>query len=215
MKPEPSTFSVVVVGSWNQSIFTSPDWIADKVFGEPGKQIEMMFPVGDPSLPIKVKVDSLDIHVQSSRIEAYAGEYSPDGLNQAILFVKNSLDLLEHTPIRALGFNLGFSDEGDTEIRNLYSFEDNGRIDSDTFHLKHTSITRSYGLTDGGSLNLTVGYDPDKTILKFNYHFEATETAVALSLLGDRDGAYWYDRTEEFLRAVFNKSIDDIEEEAS
>lgn len=212
MRPRPGSFSVVIPGSWNPAILSSPEWISREFFDGNEVTVGINFPVNDPSLPIRVSVDELEIRVQDNRLAIHATRPTEKDLGNAIELTKRSLERLRHTPIKGLGINMAFECQNDTKIRSMYSFDDAANISSDEYQLSTSKISRTFKVEEQHSLNLHVEWDNQITLVGFNFHYDSSSADHALSVLNSHQVSHWYKKSEEFLEQVFQEEIEELEE---
>lgn len=129
--------TIVVVGSWNNSILSNPTWMARHAFGlEMGMEIEGKHHVSIDSNGLKREVfefDHLVWSVQGNRLEFFSRD--PDDDEKICATLSRLAECLPHTPVAAIGANFSFanstpSEEDLNKIRNYDEFSDIGKIQS-------------------------------------------------------------------------------------
>lgn len=213
MKPIAESYSIVVAGQWNPNVF-KPDWVKQHLADDGNSSVEVAFPIGDPSLPPRIKLDDVLIFPSQSRLDIKAEKPTKGSLRSTVAAATKCLDLLTHTPISALGINMGFESlaEDAESIIKLFSFDDDARIDRNSYKFQGAEIKRKYRLNDC-VLNLQIAYNSTHIKIDFNYHFDCKNAAEALEHIQKCPVDNLYDRTEKFLKETYDLEIEESEDE--
>lgn len=213
MKPLAESFSTVIAGQWNPNIF-KPDWVKGHLTTGDDQPAEVAFPIGDPSLPPRIRVNNVFIFPSSSRLDIRAEELTKENLQSTGEVAKKCLELLTHTPISALGINLGFTTAADDapSIIKLFSFDDDAEIDSDTFKLQGAEIKRSFKQADC-ILNLNIAYNTTDIKIEFNFHFDIQNAEQAIQQIDQSIELDLYSRAEQLLKDIYGLEIEEIEDD--
>lgn len=213
MKPVAESFSTVIVGQWNPNIF-KPDWVQKHLANDKNDPVEIAFPIGDPSLPPKIHLDDVFIFPSQGKLEIKAQNPTQENLTSTTAAAKKCLKLLEHTPISAVGINIGFtsSADGAESIIGLFSFDDAALIDSDSFKFQGGKIKRKFKLVDC-ILNLSIAYNTTDIKVDFNFHFDSKDTAEAIQKLISSSAETLYNKASKFLKDTYDLDIEGTEDE--
>lgn len=183
MKPKKDSFSIVINGAWNPSIF-NPIWLHKHFSGGSEQQIEIAYPLNDPSLPIRVLFNGIIIYASTRRLEIRPKKENIEGMNIALENAKKIVSLLEHTPIGAIGINFGFSEEENSYlITSKINLLDNAFINADEYKLIKTTVSRNFKTEYNWILNLVVSYDMNSVSIDVNFHKEINESDNILEIL--------------------------------
>jgi len=60
MRPIANSFSIVVLGAWNPSIFT-PEWIVNNLAESEECDVQVAFPIDDPTAPRRMTFDGITL----------------------------------------------------------------------------------------------------------------------------------------------------------
>lgn len=182
MAAEPKTDSanIVLAGFWNPSILL-PDWIAKNVFGtqEPEPVEMQLSPVLNQ--PPRYRLRDMTFVPAYDRLMIFPHSLEQQRLEDCESRAICILDLLPHTPIRAVGINFEFVDEHPTaELLTLFSDIDNLAEGSGlNFETTVTSLTRTLVL-NGAQLKFTRELGGQGAVTyRFNFHYPVTDAAAA------------------------------------
>lgn len=203
-------FNVNIVGSWNPAIFT-PAWVKTNLANDPSKEVTFALPMHMANLlQPRITVEGVNLYPASQSLTIDCVEYNDDRLPECAEKTQKLCQLLEHTPVNAIGINFRFHGRVDEsgELTDLFTFADAGRIDASRYASTGSAIRRSFRLGDSDSLNFSAELFPDILRMEFNYHSDVTSTADAATkavierILEKRAAAL------EFLSTVYNVEID-------
>ncbi len=108
MRPNADTWTVVLVGQWNPSVF-NPEWVA-RHFND-NRPVEAQLAAGPGMLGIagwRVVVGDLLMVPSRDRLTLGTRVTTDDALRRVETTARRVLDLLPHTPLVAVGINFGF-----------------------------------------------------------------------------------------------------------
>lgn len=176
MKLDARTPLIVLVGDFNPSIFTT-FWIAKNLHGYvEGDTLETL-QIGVEVAPDVVQhlefIKDVALVVTPSRVEAYVLDHLDAGLAQLSQVVGKIVEMLPHTPLRALGCNFSFLDE-QPDDRLVAMFDSPEGIEGEGPVRIRTFVTKLD--VDGVTLNLTRKYAGGPVQFLLNYHQNMSET---------------------------------------
>lgn len=211
MKPLMETFGTVIAGQWNPNIFR-PDWVKQHLSSDQNVSVEVAFPIGDPSLPPRIRVEDAFIYPSQSRLDIRAGKVTKLGLQSTADVATKCLKLLKHTPVSAVGINLSFTSaaENAAPITGLFSFNDDANIDSQSFKLQGAEIKRAFKLDDF-ILNLSCVYNTTDIRVDFNFQFDCKDANEAIEHIEKCPAENLYERAQSFLKDTYNLYIEEAE----
>lgn len=201
MVPNLSDWTVVMVGQWNPAIFT-PDWVAHNLLHV--ENVEAQLAVGPLTTNVRYQTETLLVIPQQDRLIIGGRNTEEATLLEMERCSKAVLELLGHTPIRALGINFGFI-ESDPPIEILRTFDlaDAGVLADAGYQVRATDITRSIEI---GStiLKLKISLSDEGTVrFHFNFTSQVANSQQAAELLRGRVLDF-RNRALDILSAVFN-----------
>jgi hypothetical protein len=172
MKIVPESCTIVLLGYWNQYLLT-PEWAAKNVFKQ--KEIKVEFAL-QLEAPPRYTAGDVRLEPRSNRVTFAAIKHDDETLVRMETMALNLVNILEHTPVKAVGLNFGFEDaiEGDPLI-NLLNLQDNILINKIGCEIENTSITRKLKI-DNNIINFKVEAQGARVHFGFNYHFDVKET---------------------------------------
>ncbi len=172
MYPKKDSFSIVILGSWNPSIF-SQEWIL-KHLCQPGTtNFTISFPLDDPTAPRKIDFDDISIFPGRKQLLLQPQTTNIDGMKKCSIVATKILQLLMHTPVTHCGINFSFEEKNQLEkIFGVLGFVDRTAIDAQKYKLEGSSASRKFRLTDGNVLNLMLSDNEGVGQIGFNFHYE-------------------------------------------
>lgn len=212
MKPLAENFCTVIAGQWNPNIFR-PDWVKQNLSSDKDDPVEVAFPIGDPSLPPRIRVEDTFIYPSQSRLDIRTDKPTKAGLQSTANLAIKCLELLTHTPVSAVGINLSFkSAAGEAApITRLFSFDDDANI-AQSFKLQGAEIKRSFKFQDC-TLNLTCAYNTTDIKVDFNFHLDCKNADEAIEQIKKCSAENLYDHALAFLKDTYNLDLDTEEAE--
>lgn len=201
MVPNLSEWTVVMVGQWNPAIF-SPDWVAHNLLHI--ENVEAQLAVGPLVTNVRYQTETLLVIPQQDRLIVGGRNAEEATLLEMERCSKAALELLGHTPIRALGINFGFIEsDPPTEMLRTFDLADAGALSDAGYQVRATDITRSI---DIGStiLKLKMSFSNEGTVrFHFNFTSQVATSQQAAELLQGRVLDY-RNKALDILSAVFN-----------
>ncbi|MFZ1747728.1 MAG: hypothetical protein WAU17_17560 [Nitrospirales bacterium] len=190
-----------MVGQWNPAIF-SPDWVAHNLLHI--ENVEAQLAVGPLVTNVRYQTETLLVIPQQDRLIVGGRNAEEATLLEMERCSKAALELLGHTPIRALGINFGFIEsDPPTEMLRTFDLADAGALSDAGYQVRATDITRSI---DIGStiLKLKMSFSNEGTVrFHFNFTSQVATSQQAAELLQGRVLDY-RNKALDILSAVFN-----------
>jgi hypothetical protein len=140
MVPNITDWTVVMVGQWNPAIF-SPEWVARKILNT--ETIETELAVGPTTTNVRYSTDKLLVIPQQDRLIIASRNTEEVSLLEMESRSRTVLQLLSHTPIRALGINFGFIESNPpVEMVRTFDLSDSGALSDAGSIVKATTLIR-------------------------------------------------------------------------
>jgi hypothetical protein len=183
----PNATSFVLVGIWNPAIL-NPDWLARYIFkAAPDAEIpvEMLVPAS-PGQPIQFSLQGIRFIPSRDRLRlSCLGDANDEELAQIQEVTRSILELLPHTPVRAVGQNFEFLDE-QPNPDHLKVFDCMGDVARTSDFPVETvgNETRTSLQFENRLLNLTRSFREGKLQVKFNFHSQVASATAAAEQLG-------------------------------
>jgi hypothetical protein len=205
-RPIKEEWTIVILGAWNVSIF-NPDWLAANIFSRE-LTIEFGLDPLNPAMPRRFTADDVTIISTSSKLIIAPSNLEEATLLKAEQMACKILELLNHTPVTAIGINFGY------QVKPLLD-EFNGQyptIRSDKF-TEQSLIVQSrlfkWTISDRGQIiNLSCNINDEEARLKFNFHNTVTNTVMAKSNIAGKFIVY-RDKAKGILKQVFEVEVED------
>lgn len=180
MTPALDRCSIVIVGSWNQAIFT-PEWVRATLW--PSSEIVMGIVYGAHGLVLQFTAGLVQILVSTSQVQFQTATLADDVLATRDEAAVKLLRKLPETPILGAGINYGFDvPAGNDALGAVFGLSDDDRIAEAGGRVASTIITRKLLFGDR-QLNLILARTKAGFRLDFNHHHGATVALDAASLL--------------------------------
>lgn len=192
--------TIVIVGIWNVGIF-QPDWVAKNVFD--GRAIQLEVNVGMPPA-IRYHCGRAMLIVSGDRLIGSLQEETNEASDEVQGLLVRILELLPHTPVSALGINLGFEEPApDKELVQNFLAADNKRLTEFGATVRQTTIHREL-MVEGDLLRLRETLE-DNGAVKFhlNFHSDVPDPVAAAKVLQETTRRK-RERGLELLRKVYN-----------
>jgi hypothetical protein len=213
MKPKPEKWSVVVAGAWNIRLFT-PGWVGKNILHgiDPG-QMTIEMPVGPIVVGLRYSSTTLVVLPQDERIVIGVREPSVEQLALAELAAVQVLTLLPHTPVSAIGINVGYAAvEPSEELKTLFTLSDLTALASQRVTAGPITIKRQLDLEGDMRLNLSLSLVDGVAHADLNFHQDVADADVARrELKGKVRTCLEFGR--ELLSAVYGMDPVDSEED--
>lgn len=168
-KKIPDNLLIKAVGNWNPRIFT-PQWISNNLTkGEHPLKIAFLFnpAKGDAGYEIDgimlfPTVNDLQIAIQNK------GKITEENIILITKFIIKILELLPHTPITAIGFNVNYLLDTKQESKIINWLKSQNSIFED-LTLKQITISNKF---DNFTKNIIIAPDNEGVTISFNYHYD-------------------------------------------
>lgn len=175
--------TLVVVGTWNVSIFT-PEWVKENVLI--GKDFQILFPVNIMNSLKFVVPNKYSLAVNGNRLEFQLNDNSDVCSKELLEPVRNILRSLVHTPVNSFGINFVFKTNEQPGL--LSTLPHTSEIkDSLSAEMELTEVTRALKLQDGDLLNFKISQKGEEVIFDFNFSYTVNKIQGMLDILGDDD----------------------------
>lgn len=173
--------TLVVVGTWNMSIFT-PEWVKENVLI--GKDFQILFPVNIMNSLKFVVPNKYSLAVNGNRLEFQLNDNSDVCSKELLEPVRNVLRSLIHTPISSFGINYVFKTNEQPGLLSTlpHTNEIKGALNSE---VESTEVTRSIRLQNGNTLNFKIYQKGQETNFDFNFSYVVNKIQAMLDILGD------------------------------
>jgi hypothetical protein len=202
MIPNENAWSIVINGYWNRMIFT-PKWIGEKIFSV--DSIERLVSMV-PTDPVIYQKEALRIAISERKLVITPLKLKVDCMKQAEDKAVKILELLNHTPVSAIGVNFGFIEESPSApLLELFAYKDNTDIGTQGWDISQSKLTRTLKDSDNKILNLILSYDGKKVYLDGNFHQVANSANEASSAIKEHTSTM-YDHFMNLLKEVYGLS---------
>jgi len=175
--------TLVVVGTWNVSIFT-PEWVKENVLI--GKDFQILFPVNIMNSLKFVVPNKYSLAVNGNRLEFQLNDNSDVCSKELLEPVRNILRSLVHTPVNSFGINFVFKTNEQPGL--LSTLPHTSEIkDSLSAEMELTEVTRALKLQNGDLLNFKISQKGEEVTFDFNFSYTVNKIQGMLDILGDDD----------------------------
>lgn len=175
--------TLVVVGTWNVSIFT-PEWVKENVLI--GKDFQILFPVNIMNSLKFVVPNKYSLAVNGNRLEFQLNDNSNVCSKELLEPVRNILRSLVHTPVNSFGINFVFKTNEQPGL--LSTLPHTSEIkDSLSAEMELTEVTRALKLQNGDLLNFKISQKSEEVTFDFNFSYTVNKIQGMLDILGDDD----------------------------
>lgn len=213
MRAKYNSFSIVLNGAWNPSIF-SQNWLLKYVCAEGTEEISVAFPIDDPTAPRKIDFNGLSLFPGRKQLVLQPVEPTVDGIKNCADIATKILNLLIHTPIMMCGINFAFEEENNLGgIFGALNLSDDNKIDDKRYRLEVTNLSRLFRLTDGNILNLMLSDENSKAQIKFNFHYELGDIEMYRNLLTSTHVEGLFLEAVDFCNNVYGLNLEELTNE--
>lgn len=182
MKAIQDAWNVVLAGNWNLAIF-SPKWLSKNLFGSESITIE--FPLV-PGLPPRFTAEGVTILPSTDRVMVAPKTLTDEALKRMEDMACKLLNLLPHTPINALGVNLGFLEKEPSEaLLQRFVDRDEALLADAGFEILIRTFSRRL-VSQGQQLNLSMIIEPKEVKFDLNFHTDVQNAEQAQKSLEDK-----------------------------
>ena len=190
--------TVVVLGSWNVSIFT-PDWVKKYIFNDIDVKAEILL---DSVFSIHLTADDFQIFVSPNRLAITNQNKDDDSFKEIQDIVMKLADYLPHTPVSAFGINFRVQVDEKTKIfekAKLPFYKELVKKGTVDYEIKYT-------VNRGKSGQMTLNVSEKESICEFdvNFHFNIKKLAdLKQTLLNDSESILDYKaKTEDVVLSL-------------
>lgn len=173
--------TLVVVGTWNVSIFT-PEWVKENVLI--GKDFQILFPVNIMNSLKFVVPNKYSLAVNGNRLEFQLNDNCDVCSKELLEPVRNVLRSLIHTPVSSFGINYVFKTNEQPGLLSTLPHT-NEIKDALNSEVESTEVTRSIKLQDVNILNFKIYQKGQETNFDFNFSYVVNKIQTMLDILGD------------------------------
>lgn len=209
MRAKKDSFSIVIIGSWNPSIFNQ-DWILTNLCTTEPKKIAVAFPIDDPTAPRKIDFEDISLFPGRRQIIIQPQNATIDGIKKCSVVAANILRLLVHTPVSHCGINFSFVESNQLEkIFGVLNFSDGEVINKQKYKLEESNVVRKFHLQDGNFLNLTLSDNQGIGQLAFNFHYEASDIMKYRKIFESNNVEERYTEAISFCKSVYSLDLEE------
>jgi hypothetical protein len=209
MKIKDDSFTIVLVGNWNQYIL-EPGWIGREIFEEGKIQVEFAINTGSP--PRYTSATNIRMIPSDERVVFIALSPSDETLEKMESMVIKLFQKLPYTPLTSFGINFGFvEDIGDFSLPVMFEFPDKDLLIEHGALIKKSSVKRSLIIEDR-ILNLSLDCNGKNVFLNFNFHYPVKGTSEAQEKIKDTVKKNRH-ITEGLLKDIYKLEYDLVKEE--
>ncbi len=156
--------NIVAVGNWNTKIFT-PEWVKNNVFELPSEE-KMFIQVNSDELRFGYEYNDVFIIADDNALEFVIKNDSDEAIELATIFLLKILNLLPHTPLKAIGFNFNadtfhYESKLTEQINSVFSIRG-------SYHLKKVHFVEK---RDKYVINISANEITGGLKVNFNFHY--------------------------------------------
>jgi hypothetical protein len=182
MIPKDNSWTIVIVGHWNQMIF-SPDWVGKKILKV--EAVEMLVPIA-PDAPRIYRNENISISISDRRVIFDMRKFNDECIKIAENTACSVLQELFHTPISAVGVNFGFKEDDPEEVvLKLFEYPDDRSIGSSKWQVEHKKLSRRLK-KDNTTLNLTFLENDGVLDIDANFHADVRSASEAVRVIDNK-----------------------------
>ena len=172
MRPIQDSYSIVVLGAWNPSIFT-PEWVVSNLADGETCDVQMAFPIDDPTAPRRITFEGINFFPGRRQINLSPTTPDLGGMKKCSAILVKILALLVHTPVSSAGVNFSFSEDNPTEQMLSALLPSDSDSILGEYPIKETKIHRVLKRGDDVHvLNFTIAQNDTGCALSFNFHYD-------------------------------------------
>lgn len=173
--------TLVVVGSWNQYIFTE-EWIVNNILAE-GVEYTIQYPL-NPLGSLQFTLNNIRFRVLGGRLTFQIVNNPELACREIIKIARSIFQKLIHTPVTALGINYLYESK-ECAISNFS--HDTELVAATGYDITASELTRSFKISTNETLNLKIELKEEKNIFNFNYDYKINKIEDILDIIGDED----------------------------
>lgn len=202
-KIEDGTDNLVILGAWNIAIFTQ-EWVKENILPK-DSECTIYYPqmVG---FSLLFELPLFSFCIQGDRLTFKLRNYTEEACVAVVQTVRVLLQKLIHTPVRALGVNIVFSNTTRFKVwNNLTDTESLQKVISLVGNkVDSQAIVRSFSISNNEQLNLKIETVDNSDKADFNFNYNIKSIADIFQIIGDDDRLIW-NKIE-----LANKIYDDV-----
>ena len=185
IKPLDEERTLVIAGAWNPAIL-SPNWVAKEILRLPvdnNFQVGMQLSVNDPSQPVGFQFEGI-AYVPALNMLMFRLLPGFD-VGKSIGAAARILELLPHTPVSGVGFNLAYEIENCSEGL-LKTFSAGSAVPNYLDDNQAELVKQGWGATVSTKnrlINMTCKHEGGKVRIGFNVHIEVGSADAASTAL--------------------------------
>lgn len=170
---KPDNREIVILGAWNIAIFT-PEWMQKYIF-QPGQEVEIHAPIG-LGASLRFTTQEYIFAIVGNRLEMSSQTGLSQSYEKMIEDLRKICRLLPHTPVMAIGVNIGLNVGCDKcTTNNVFNQEDTSSINEylGVVGEPQCNIERVFKLNDIETLRLTTCHNVEegKVMVDCNYNY--------------------------------------------
>ena len=185
MRITAESYSLVLAGIWNEALLT-PVWVAKYGLGIQEGSVNLKVSDGGPLGPTTFSLPGLSYNVLPNALVLRPETQDHAGLNRVQEIAQAILRELPHTPVGALGLNVGFeSTSPSEEVLGSFRVAQNDVVDATASegwsvagNKLHTSLSK-----DGLTLNIDKLISDGNVKIQFNFHSPCSGAVSAIAAL--------------------------------
>ena len=213
MKLETSFTALVIVGGWNQHIFT-PHWIRKYLL--PAEEEKLTVEMLDPFSPsfnvqsVSPRISSTEVRIllQGNRLSLSPIEAENKNFNRIQEVAFQLADRLPHTPVSEYGINFLFTENHiNGELIDSIRPKDLKEIEQFGASLSSEEYTRRLELNER-PLNFTIGLEGEKVTFKFNFHFKIDNLAAFKGKISEISILELKQEAVKFLAEIYDMELE-------
>jgi hypothetical protein len=163
--------TIVITGAWNANIFTPP-WIGKHLFRiAEGTEVSANQIIIQTDLGLTKSVlyiEKVGLSLAEGRLELFVEEFQDPTILKLIEVIQNVVNVLNHTPMDAIGINFSFFEETPTaEISDKLKNPD--KLDQ-IYTIKSNKISTNFQFDSEFDLNLARSISGGVAKIEFNFH---------------------------------------------
>ena len=179
------TNTLVVLGAWNIAIFT-PDWVKNNILLE-NQDARVFFPV-NIGCSLRFETDYFAFFIEGERLTFSIIKEEDRSYIFIIQTLRNIIQKLPHTPVRALGTNFVY--RRDEKFSVLEKLDDSDKLNSVKSIVGRSvasqALVRKFALKENEELNLKIEESNILgNIIDFNFNYNLKSTEDILNLIGE------------------------------
>jgi len=214
MKYKEEAFTAVIVGSWNHSIF-SKEWVSKYLLDGENVDVNISTQNDGKTQTIIIgesiisSTQDLSIQSKENKFRVTAKKFDDIILQKVDDIIIKLTEYLPHTPVKAFGFNIGFSTIANDKLLKWFACpDDNKYFETNGFSLIKEKILRLFKHREY-EFNVGIEKIDDKCDIGLNFHFEIDSLVSLKTLLNEKHFKDFKSESLVILNSLFNLTIDE------